>query len=203
MKIAIVYHSVTGTTAQLADAVAAGCNFVCEASAVLLRIEGSDISQGRYHNKDLLQSIDQADAVIFGSPTFMGTVSAQFKAFADATSDEYWGKQLWADKIAAGFTVGTSYCGDTLHSLHYLQILAAQHGMLWAGLDLAGAGDAKAPNRLGAQAGVIVRAVDSAIEECDRQTGFYLGQRVARLVGRFNKPTVQHQIAPETQSFQS
>lgn len=187
MKIAIVYHSVSGTTAQLAKAVAAGCNSVPQASAVLVRIEGADITQGRYHNTAVLQSIDQADAVIFGSPTFMGSVSAQFKAFADATAGEYWGKQLWADKIAAGFTVGTGYCGDTLHSLHYLQILAAQQGMLWAGLDLAGAGDAKAPNRLGAQAGVIVRAVDGAVAERDLQTGFYLGQRVARLASRLIK----------------
>lgn len=121
----------------------------------------------------------------------MGSVSAQFKAFADATAGEYWGEQLWADKIAAGFTVGTGYCGDTLHSLHYLQILAAQQGMLWAGLDLAGAGDRKAPNRLGAQAGVIVRAVDGAIETPDLLTAFYLGQRVARLVGRFRVVTTQ------------
>lgn len=203
MKIVIVYHTVTGTTAQLAEAIAAGCSSGMAVDVQLLRIEGEDILRGRYKNSAVRDAIDQADAVIFGSPTFMGTVSAQFKAFADATSDQYWSKQLWADKLAAGFTVGTSYCGDTLHCLHYLQILAAQHGMLWAGLDLAGAGDVKAPNRLGAQAGVIVRAVDGAIADCDLQTGFYLGQRVARLLGRFNKPTVQHQVAPATLSFQS
>lgn len=150
MNVAIVYHSATGTTARLAEAVADGCHSVPEVTAALLRIEAADIEQGRYHNRTVINAIDRADAVIFGSPTFMGSVSAQFKAFADATAGEYWGEQLWADKIAAGFTVGTGYCGDTLHSLHYLQILAAQQGMLWAGLDLAGAGDRKAPNRLGA-----------------------------------------------------
>lgn len=191
MNVAIVYHSVTGTTARLAEAVADGCHSVPEVTAALLRIEAADIEQGRYHNRTVINAIDRADAVIFGSPTFMGSVSAQFKAFADATAGEYWGEQLWADKIAAGFTVGTGYCGDTLHSLHYLQILAAQQGMLWAGLDLAGAGDRKAPNRLGAQAGVIVRAVDGAIETPDLHTAFYLGQRVARLVGRFRVVTSQ------------
>lgn len=191
MNVAIVYHSVTGTTARLAEAVADGCHSVPEVTAALLRIEAADIEQGRYHNRTVINAIDRADAVIFGSPTFMGSVSAQFKAFADATAGEYWGEQLWADKIAAGFTVGTGYCGDTLHSLHYLQILAAQQGMLWAGLDLAGAGDRKAPNRLGAQAGVIVRAVDGAIETPDLHTAFYLGQRVARLVGRFRGVTTQ------------
>ncbi|GAA0672918.1 flavodoxin family protein [Rheinheimera tangshanensis] len=191
MNVAIVYHSVTGTTARLAEAVADGCHSVPEVTAALLRIEAADIEQGRYHNRTVINAIDRADAVIFGSPTFMGSVSAQFKAFADATAGEYWGEQLWADKIAAGFTVGTGYCGDTLHSLHYLQILAAQQGMLWAGLDLAGAGDRKAPNRLGAQAGVIVRAVDGAIETPDLHTAFYLGQRVARLVGRFRVVTTQ------------
>lgn len=185
MKIVIVYHSVTGTTAQLAEAIAAGCRSVTAVDLQLLRIEGEDIIQGRYKNSAVLEAIDQADAVIFGSPTFMGSVSAQFKAFADATAGDHWGQQLWADKVAAGFTVGTGYCGDTLHSLHYLQILAAQQGMLWAGLDLAGAGDVKAPNRLGAQAGLIVRAVDGAIEEPDLQTAFYLGQRVVRVVSRF------------------
>jgi NAD(P)H dehydrogenase (quinone) len=185
MKIVIVYHSVTGTTAQLAEAIAAGCHSVTAVDLQLLRIEGKDITQGRYKNSAVLEAIDQADAVIFGSPTFMGSVSAQFKAFADATAGDHWGEQLWADKVAAGFTVGTGYCGDTLHSLHYLQILAAQHGMLWAGLDLAGAGDVKAPNRLGAQAGVIVRAVDGAIKEVDLQTAFYLGLRVARVASRF------------------
>lgn len=191
MNVAIVYHSVTGTTARLAEAVADGCHSVPEVTAALLRIEAADIEQGRYHNRTVINAIDRADAVIFGSPTFMGSVSAQFKAFADATAGEYWGEQLWADKIAAGFTVGTGYCGDTLHSLHYLQILAAQQGMLWAGLDLAGAGDRKAPNRLGAQAGVIVRAVDGAIETPDLHTAFYLGQRVALLVGRFRVVTTQ------------
>jgi NAD(P)H dehydrogenase (quinone) len=187
MKVVIVYHSITGTTAQLAEAVAAGCRSVTAVDLQLLRIEGEDITQGRYKNSAVLEAIDQADAVIFGSPTFMGSVSAQFKAFADATAGDRWGEQLWADKVAAGFTVGTGYCGDTLHSLHYLQILAAQHGMLWAGLDLAGAGDVKAPNRLGAQVGVIVRAVDGAIEEPDLQTAFYLGQRVVRVAGLLTK----------------
>ena len=184
MKIVIVYHSVTGTTAQLAEAIAAGCRSVTAVDLQLIRIEGEDITHGRYKNSAVLEAIDQADAVIFGSPTFMGSVSAQFKAFADATAGDHWGQQLWADKVAAGFTVGTGYCGDTLHSLHYLQILAAQQGMLWAGLDLAGAGDVNAPNRLGAQAGLIVRAVDGAIEQPDLQTAFYLGQRVVRVVSR-------------------
>lgn len=186
MKIVIVYHSVTGTTAQLAESIAAGCHSVTAVDLQLLRIEGKDITQGRYKNSAVFEAIDQADAVIFGSPTFMGSVSAQFKSFADATAGDHWGEQLWSDKVAAGFTVGTGYCGDTLHSLHYLQILAAQHGMLWTGLDLAGAGDVKAPNRLGAQAGLIVRAVDGAIEEPDLQTAFYLGQRVVRVAGLLN-----------------
>ncbi|HJS14553.1 MAG TPA: flavodoxin family protein [Rheinheimera sp.] len=196
MKVVIVYHSITGTTAQLAEAVAAGCRSVTAVDLQLLRIKGEDITQGRYKNSAVLEAIDQADAVIFGSPTFMGSVSAQFKAFADATAGDRWGEQLWADKVAAGFTVGTGYCGDTLHSLHYLQILAAQHGMLWTGLDLAGAGDVKAPNRLGAQAGLIVRAVDGAIEQPDLQTAFYLGQRVARVVSR---STRQEQQTERTQ----
>lgn len=184
MKIAIVYHSVTGTTAQLAKAVAAGCRSVTSVDPDLVCIEGADIQQGRYKNSGVLELIDQADAVIFGSPTFMGSVSAQFKAFADATAGERWGQQRWADKVAAGFTVGSSYSGDLLHTLHYLQILAAQHGMLWLSLALAGATDQKAPNQLGAQAGLVVRAVQGDVETPDLQTAFYLGQRVAHMASQ-------------------
>jgi NAD(P)H dehydrogenase (quinone) len=66
----------------------------------------------------------------------MGGVSAQFKAFADATS-ELWCQQEWAGKIAAGFTCGSAMNGDQTSTLQYLVTLANQQGMLWVGLDSA------------------------------------------------------------------
>ena len=48
-------------------------------------------------------ALNAADAIVFGSPTYMGNVSWQFKRFADATS-KAWFTRAWQDKLFAGFT---------------------------------------------------------------------------------------------------
>ncbi|MEB0178359.1 flavodoxin family protein, partial [Undibacterium sp. CCC3.4] len=67
--------------------------------------------------------------------TYMGTVSWQFKKFADATSKP-WYSQVWRDKIAGAFTNSASMNGDKLSTLHYLFTLSQQHSMIWAGTGL-------------------------------------------------------------------
>lgn len=180
IKVAIVFHSAGGTTRQLATAVAAGAAKEPGVAVIQAEIAGADISAGRFCNSTLLAQLDSADAIVFGSPTYMGSVSAQFKAFADATS-ERWEQQLWANKIAAGFTIGSNFSGDQLHTLQYLQILANQQGMLWAGLDVPGNHNTAGLNRLGAQSGVIAQSADGLLHETDLLTARYLGQRVARI----------------------
>ncbi|MBR1089098.1 flavodoxin family protein [Bradyrhizobium manausense] len=144
--LAIVYFSVSGTTDRLAQAMARGGAGASDVA--LCRIAGHDILSGRFQNESLLETIDRAGAVAFGSPTYMGGPAAQFKAFADASSDR-WSQQRWANKFAAGFTTGACASGDQLHTLTYFSILAAQHGMLWCGLDIPGGDDPSGRNRLG------------------------------------------------------
>lgn len=180
VKIAVIFHSVGGTTRQLAAAVVAGAAEVSGVSVIQAEIVSSDILKGRYCNNTLLAQLDSADAIVFGSPTYMGCVSAQFKAFADASS-ERWSQQVWANKIAAGFTIGCNFSGDQQHTLQYLQILANQQGMLWAGLDIPGNHNTIGLNRLGAQAGLIAQATDGEVHKMDLLTARYLGQRVAQV----------------------
>lgn len=92
VKVAIVFHSASGTTKKLAEAVAAGIRSVSDVDVVSAEIVGADIVEGRFQNSALIEQLKDVDAMIFGSPTFMGCVSAQFKAFADATGE------LWAEK---------------------------------------------------------------------------------------------------------
>lgn len=180
-KIAIVFHSVTGTTEQLATAIAQGVESVKNTQTQHISINNNDIISGRYTNEEIIDSLDDADAIIFGSPTFMGCVSAQFKAFADASSEK-WTTQCWANKLAAGFTIGANLNGDQLNTLQYLQIFANQHGMLWVSLNIAGGYDALQRNRLGAQSGLIAHSADGTIDETDLLTAYYLGKRVATLL---------------------
>lgn len=184
-RVAVVYHSVTGTTAQLGEAVRQGAAEIPGVQAFSINIESADIQQGRYRNAKAMELLTDADALIFGSPTFMGCVSAQFKAFADATS-EFWFQRQWAGKLAAGFTVGNNPSGDQLNTIQYLSILASQHGMLWAGIDLPGGFDPHGRNRMGAQSGLIAHAPDGVVNSADIETARYLGSRLASLSLRFS-----------------
>jgi multimeric flavodoxin WrbA len=186
IQVAVIYFSATDTTHQLAQAVAEGVQSQPGASVRLERIQGEDIHQGRFTELQLMDRLQQADAMIFGSPTYMGSAAAQFKAFADTTG-ELWSKQAWANKVAAGFTVGTNLSGDQKHTLDYFQTFANQHGMLWCGVDIPGTYDPELRNRLGAQGGVVVQTADGVVPEQDLALAFYLGQRVAGISLRLTK----------------
>ena len=174
-KVAVIFFSETGTTARLAQAVRDGASEV--AKAVLWQIDPADIVAGRFTNGMLLQAADTADTLAFGTPTYMGGPAAQFKAFADATGDR-WAAQRWAGKIAGGFTTGSCPNGDQGHTLAYLAVFAAQHGMLWCGLDIPGGTDAENRNRLGTQLGVATHAANGALEASDVATARHLGRRL-------------------------
>ena len=184
VKVAIVFHSASGMTKKLAEAVAAGVLSVSEVDVLIAEIVGADIFEGRFKNSALIEELKDVDAMIFGSPTFMGCVSAQFKAFADATGD-LWAEKTWSNKIASGFTIGSNLSGDQLNTIQYMQIFANQHGMLWASLDIPGNCDAEGRNRLGAQSGLIAHSTDGELNAVDLVTANYLGQRVANVAKRF------------------
>jgi multimeric flavodoxin WrbA len=135
-----------------------------------------------------------ADAIVFGSPTYMGSVSWQFKKFADASSKP-WFAHAWKDKVAAGFTNSASMNGDKLSTLHYLFTLSQQHGMLWVGTGMM-PNSAKSANRndvnyLGSFAGAMASTPnDAGVDEMlpgDLETARLFGERIAAITARFNK----------------
>lgn len=187
MKIAIVYHSGYGHTAEQAKAVARGAQ-----SAPGVEVKLVSVSDGETPWAEL----ESADALIFGSPTYMGTVSAPFKTFMDASSKP-WFERKWKDKIAAGFTNSASQNGDKLNTLQTLAGFAAQHGMIWVGLDLLpGNNNSKGSvddlNRLGSFLGAMAQSnADQGPESgpiaSDLKTAEHLGRRVADIAARFKK----------------
>ena len=74
-RIAIVYHSSDGHTRKQAQAVKAGVEQVKSTEVLLLSVE-----EAQEHWDDLAA----AEAIIFGTPTYVGGVSAAFKAFEEA-----------------------------------------------------------------------------------------------------------------------
>ncbi len=183
-KIAVVYHSGYGHTAEVARAVARGAAGIAGIDAQLVSVTEID-----RHWQDL----DAADAIIFGAPTYMGGVSAPFKAFMDASS-QIWFKQGWKDKIAAGFTHSGSQGGDKFNTVTQLFTFAMQHGMVWTGLGLmpgnnSSKGSVNDLNRLGSATGSMTQSnVDQgaeAIPPSDLKTAEHLGRRVALITLQF------------------
>jgi len=184
--VSIIYFSGAGHTAALAEAVEKGASSVKGIKTNLISINAGDIVKGRYKNDDVMTTLDASDAIIFGSPTYMGSVAAQFKAFADASVGS-WFQQKWLDKLAAGFTVSGTPSGDKLSTLQYFQTLAMEHGMLWVSLGEMPM-QSNGVNRLGSWSGAMAQAnqepVDIAPNKEDRLTGETLGKRVATLALR-------------------
>ncbi|NBO42431.1 MAG: flavodoxin family protein, partial [Betaproteobacteria bacterium] len=104
-KAVVVYHSGYGHTQRVAQFVAEG------AKAQLIAID----ADGNLSDADWT-AINAADAIIFGSPTYMGMASWQSKKFADATSKQ-WMSGAWKDKVAGGFTISASPSGDKLSTI--------------------------------------------------------------------------------------
>ena len=165
-KVFIVYHSGYGHTKLQADAISAGAKSVEGTEVTMLTAEEATENIGQ---------LESADAIVFGSPTYMGSASAPMKAFMEASSKP-WFEQKWKDKIAGGFTNSGSLSGDKLATLQQFSILAAQHGMLWVSLGLPNAtatpdvtsGDPSKVNRIGAYLGAVLSARESLLADQSR-----------------------------------
>ena len=181
-NIVIVYFSGYGHTRRMAESVAQG------AGGTLLAVdqEGNLPEAG-------WETLAAADAIIFGAPTYMGSVPWQFKKFLDASS-KAWYHQSWKDKVAAGFTNSASMNGDKLSTLHYLFTLAMQHSMIWVGTGMMPSNSKAATrndvNYVASFSGAMASTPsDASVDEMlpgDLETARLFGERVAAVTARLS-----------------
>jgi multimeric flavodoxin WrbA len=196
--ISIVYVTNNGHTAALAEAIGRGAGAVDGITVHLIEIAQHDIKDGRWSNAGIEKLLQESDAIILGSPTYMGMVSARLKTFLEWAFNP-WRAQAWKDKIAAGFTNSASQSGDKLNTLIDLSVFAAQMGMIWVGVgDPPGnnwsGGSRDDVNRLGTWLGAMSQSNGDrpAAEEppaSDRTTAERFGRRVALIARRFKDGT--------------
>ena len=178
-KIVVVYHSGYGHTKRIAETVAES------AGAQLIAID----AEGNLKDADW-EALAAADAIVFGSPTYMGAASWQFKKFADASSKP-WYSQVWKDKLAAGFTNSATLNGDKFNTLTYLVTLSQQHSMFWVGSGMQAPNAKKHGrddvNHLGGYTGLITATPsDASAEEMvpgDIATGVAFGTASLEVLG--------------------
>jgi NAD(P)H dehydrogenase (quinone) len=181
-SIAVVFHSGYGHTQKQAEAVAKG------AKATLIAIDADGhITEAQW------EVLKNAKAIIFGSPTYMGSVSWQFKKFADASSKPWFGQQ-WKDKIFGGFTNSATMNGDKHSTLHYFFTLAMQHSGIWVGTGLmpSNAKSAKRDdvNYVGSFVGAMMQTPSDAsadeVNTGDLETARLYGERIAKIASQFH-----------------
>ena len=182
-KTVVVYHSGYGHTKRMAEAVGAG------AAADLIAIDAEgNLPAGGW------EALQAADAIIFGSPTYMGSVSWQFKKFAD-TSSKQWFTQQWKDKLFAGFTNSATMNGDKLSTLHYMFTLAMQHAGIWVGTGMMPSNSKAATrndvNYVGSFSGAMAQSPsDSSPDEMlpgDLETAKLFGKRIAETAAKIKR----------------
>jgi NAD(P)H dehydrogenase (quinone) len=179
-KVVVVYFSGYGHTKRIAETVAQGAN----ATSIAIDAEGN-VTEADW------ETLNQADAIILGAPTYMGGAPWQFKKFADASS-KIWFTRGWQDKVFGGFTNSASLNGDKQVTLIGLQTLASQHGGIWVSLGLPPANTKTSTrndvNNLGGSVGLLVQSPSDAgadeIPAGDLDTARKYGERVAAVAAR-------------------
>jgi NAD(P)H dehydrogenase (quinone) len=189
-KLFVVYHTGFGHTKRQAEAVHRGAAGIEGVEAMLMTTAEAT---------EQLDALDEADAIVFGCPTYMGSLSAGMKKFFEAAAKK-WARQSWKDKIAAGFTNSGSFSGDKLSTLTGLFYNAMQHGMIWIGLGMLPSQNDReavrtiqgpgpdAHNRSGSFVGAMASSFecgpDVAPSKGDLETAELYGRRVAEITLR-------------------
>ncbi len=118
-KVLVVYHSETGNTKKMAEAVAEG---VREVDGVTVEIKSVENAS----EKDLVE----ADGIILGAPTYFGQMSAKMKEFIDK-SISVW--QRLEGKVGAAFTTSLWEVGGNETALLSMVYAMLCHGMVIVG----------------------------------------------------------------------
>lgn len=133
MKIQVIFYSMYGHVYKLAEAVVEGARGVAGAEVTLYQVAElvPDASLERTGAKKAREAFAhvpvvepevmlEADAIIFGTPTRFGNMSAQMRNFLDQTG-QMWAKGSLIGKVASVFTSTASQHGGgetTITSFH-------------------------------------------------------------------------------------
>jgi len=164
VRVLIIYHTMTGNTRTLAEAVAEGARRVAGAEVNVKSVDEAG-------NDDL----EACDALLIGSPTYWGSMSTPVKQFIDGQ------RPFMGDKVGGAFATGGSDGGGK--ELAVLSILAA---MLNNGMIVAGPHYEEDGIRFG---GFGVAATtgsdDPGLDEAELSRARLLGERVAAVARRY------------------
>lgn len=152
MKILVVYYSLYGHVAKMAEAVAEGAREVAGARVDVRRVAetlsedvigkmGATEPQKALTKVPVctLDELSAADAIIFGSPTRYGNMTAQMRTFLDSTGG-LWQSGALVGKVGSVFTSSATQHGGQESTILSFHMNLLHLGMVIVGLPYAFAG---------------------------------------------------------------
>ncbi|WP_414474980.1 NAD(P)H:quinone oxidoreductase [Microvirga sp. M2] len=146
-KVLVLYYSSWGHIEQMAYAAAEGAR-EAGAEVVVKRVPElvpAEIAQAAHYKTEqkapiaTIEELPEYDAIIFGTPTRYGTMTAQMKNFLDQTGG-LWAQGKLIGKVGSVFTsTATQHGGQEATILTTLPVLM-HHGMVIVGLPYSFAG---------------------------------------------------------------
>lgn len=148
MNIAIVFYSRYGNTAHLAEGIASGASRVEEADVIIRKVDETapphviarDARWQQAHDEmaqkypaAALNDLIDADAIILGSPTRYGNMSAELKLFLDL-GGPLWVQGTLIGKIGAVFCTNSTAHGGKESTLLSMMLPLLHHGMIIVGV---------------------------------------------------------------------
>jgi NAD(P)H dehydrogenase (quinone) len=143
-KLLVLYYSMYGHVETMAGAVTEGARSVEGVEVTLKRVpETMPEDVAKQHGAKLDQSAPVAspkeladyDAIIFGSPTRFGNMTAQMRNFLDQTGG-LWVKGALVGKVSSVFTSTGTGGGNESTIISFMSNLM-HHGMIYVGLPYA------------------------------------------------------------------
>lgn len=162
-RIMVIFHSRTGNTAALAEAVARGAAAVPGVRVTLASVD--TVAPG---------DLAEADGLILGSPTHYGSMSAPMKVFIDAWYDA---QVTLFDKVGGAFATGGGRTAGRELVVQALLTAMLNNGMVVVGPLYESWGT------FGASA--MTAPPDAGVGEDERAEGERLGKRVAEAAKRW------------------
>jgi NAD(P)H dehydrogenase (quinone) len=198
-KVLVLYYSSYGHIEKMAQAIAEGAKQVSGADVVVKRVPETvpeDVAKKSHFKLDQaapIATVDELgdyDAIIFGTPTRYGNMTAQMKTFLDQTGS-LWLKGALVGKVGSVFTSSATQHGGQETTITSFHTVLMHQGMVIVGLPYScqaqmGVDEIKGGSPYGAST---IAGGDGSRQPSEQELGMarYQGEHVAKIAAKLSK----------------
>jgi NAD(P)H dehydrogenase (quinone) len=198
-KVLVLYYSSYGHIETMAQAIAEGAKQVSGADVVVKRVPETvpeDVAKKSHFKLDqaapvaTVDELGDYDAIIFGTPTRYGNMTAQMKTFLDQTGS-LWLKGALVGKVGSVFTSSATQHGGQETTITSFHTVLLHQGMVIVGLPYScqaqmGVDEIKGGSPYGAST---IAGGDGSRQPSEQELGMarYQGEHVAKIAAKLSR----------------